>query len=203
MTTPRLVFFFCALLSASAFVPTGTRTHVYSSNVAIRSSSVDDVIDNVKQDLQMRFRIFQESQQEGADFKQIVADVLAGDYDQTTVNTKTNELIQSAPCVIFTWQNSPSCKSAIKAMDISGYEYTVIRLDDPWAEGNEIRATIGKTVGRTSVPLVFIGGVYVGGFDGGLGQDAPGLVELAFSGSLQSKLEAAGATRINQNVLSA
>ena len=49
---------------------------------------------------------------------------------------------------------------------------------------------------QVSVPMVFVGGVYVGGFDGGTNEeDAPGLVALAFQGRLQSMLEAAGATR--------
>jgi len=191
MMTPRLAVFCCALLSVSAFVP----SHVRSSNVVLRASSADDVVENVKQAFQTSFRIFQESQQEGAGYKQIIANVLAGDYDKEKVTAKANELINSAPCVMFTWKNSPSCKSAIQAMDVCGSDYTAIPLDDPWDEGNEIRAVIGKMVGRTSLPMVFIGGQFVGGFDGGLNQDAPGLVELAFKGSLQSKLEAAGATK--------
>jgi glutaredoxin len=194
MMTPRLAVFCCALLSVSAFVP--SHVHVRSSNVVLRASSADDdVVENVKQVLTTSFRIFQESQQEGAGYKQIIANVLAGDYDQETVTAKTNELINSAPCVMFTWKSSPSCKSAIQAMDVCGFDYTAIPLDDPWNEGNEMRAAMGKMVGRTSLPMVFIGGQYVGGFDGGLDQDAPGLVELAFKGSLQSKLEAAGATK--------
>jgi glutaredoxin len=195
MMTPRLAVFCCALLSASvsAFVP--SHIHVRSSNVVLLASSSDDVVENVKQVFQTSFRIFAESQQEGAGYKQIIANVLAGDYDQEQVTAKANELINSAPCVMFTWKNSPSCKSAIQAMDVCGSDYTAIPLDDPWNEGNEIRAALGKMVGRTSLPMVFIGGQYVGGFDGGLNEDAPGLVELAFKGSLQSKLEAAGATK--------
>jgi glutaredoxin 3 len=80
-------------------------------------------------------------------------------------------------------------------MDASGFDYTVVRLDDPWDEGNKIRAEIGKMVGRTSVPMVFIGGKYVGGFDGGINDDAPGLVALAFRGCLQSMLKGAGSSK--------
>jgi glutaredoxin len=199
MMFPRLAVavFCCALLSVSAFVPSHVHVHARSSNAVLRASSADNdnVVENVKQTLQTSFRIFQESQQEGAGFKQIMANVLAGDYDQEQVTLKTNELINSAPCVMFTWKQSPSCKSAIQAMDVCGSDYTVVPLDDPWDKGNEIRAALGKMVGRTSVPSVFIGGQYVGGFDAGLNQDAPGLVELAFKGSLQAKLDAAGATK--------
>jgi glutaredoxin 3 len=159
-------------------------------------SSLDDAIENIKEDLEKVSRIIQTSQQEGAGVKQILANVLAGDYDASQVKTKAQAYINSSPCVIFTWQNSPSCKNAIRAMDRCGFDYTVVRLDDPWEEGNKMRAELGKMVGRTSVPMVFVGGVYVGGFDGGTNEeDAPGLVALAFQGRLQSMLEAAGATR--------
>jgi hypothetical protein len=40
---------------------------------------------------------------------------------------------------------------------------------------------------------VFIGGEYVGGFDGGTSDDTPGILDLAFQGKLRPKLEAAGA----------
>ena len=185
------------VIPATAFVPPNP---AHSRNVGplLRDSSVEDVIENIKEDFQTKYRIVQESQQAGAGFKQIMANVLAGEYDQAHVKIKVDELIKSAPCVMFTWQNSPSCKSAIKAMDASGYDYTVIRLDDPWDEGNKIRAEIGKMVGRTSVPMVFIGGEYVGGFDGGISDDAPGLVVLAFRGCLQSMLEGARSTKAIQ-----
>ena len=190
-----LVIFAGLLLSVNAFVVpslAGIRNHC----TPLRVSSLDDAIENIKEDLQKVSRIIQDSQQEGAGVKQILANVLAGDYDASQVKTKVEASVNSAPCVIFTWKNSPSCKNAIQAMDRSGFDYTTVRLDDPWEEGNKIRAELGKMVGRTSVPMVFIGGAYVGGFDGGTNaDDSPGLVALAFEGRLHSMLEAAGATR--------
>jgi glutaredoxin 3 len=183
------------VIPATAFVsphPANLRT---AGGGRLRDSSVDEMIENIKEDFQAKYRIVQESQQAGASFKQIIANLLAGDYDQAQVKTRIEELLKSAPCVMFTWQNSPSCKSAVKAMGASGFDYTVVRLDDPWDEGNKIRAEIGKMVGRTSVPMVFIGGKYVGGFDGGINDDAPGLVALAFRGCLQSMLKGAGSSK--------
>jgi glutaredoxin-related protein len=69
----------------------------------------------------------------------------------------------------------------------------IYRLDDPWSEGNQLRADFGKRVGRTSVPFVFIDGEYIGGYDGGTGEDKPGMVDLAFKGTLQTLLKNAGA----------
>ena len=122
-----------------------------------------------------------------------MAIALAGDYDASAVQSKIQEYINSAPCVLFTWEASPACKKAIKYLDIAGASYKIIRLDDPWSEGNPIRAELGKMVGRSSVPCIFIGGKYVGGFDGGVGDDSPGVLEMAFRGTLRDKLKEAGA----------
>ena len=146
-------------------------------------------LDNV----QKSFKIAQESASTGADFKQIIADVLAGEYEAEAVNAKLDELIASAPCVMFIWEASPFSKKAIRAMKMMGADVTIVRLDDPWAEGNPMRAELGRRVGRTSVPCIFVGGEYVGGYDGGVGEESPGIVDLAFQGKLIPKLEAAGA----------
>ena len=100
---------------------------------------------------------------------------------------------------MFTWEKSPSCVKAIEAFDMMGVEYKVIRLDDPWSKGNPIRAELGKKIGRTSVPFIFIDGTYVGGYDGGLdgtrNDDAPGIVAMAFKGTLRSRLATVGALK--------
>lgn len=94
---------------------------------------------------------------------------------------------------MFTWESSPSCKKAVEAFETTNANVKIIRLDDPWSEGNRIRAALGRKVGRSSVPCVFIGGEYVGGFDGGVGDEAPGMVALAFKGTLRGMLDDAGA----------
>jgi glutaredoxin-related protein len=142
-------------------------------------------------------RIAQRSQQEGAGVKQIMANVLAGDdYNTVAVNTAIDEAITAAPIVLFTWAPSPSCKQAIRALDIMGVptsSYKIVRLDDPWDEGNKIRAELGKRQGgKCSVPAIYINGEYIGGYDGGIGPDRPGLVDMAFTGKLQEKLLEAG-----------
>lgn len=186
------LFALAGAFSVDAFVPPSASTYRRTTSL---DASFEETIEDVKSAFQMRFRIFQESQKEGADFKQSLANVIAGEYDKDAVLAKTKEYIDSAPCVMLTWENSPSCKSAVTAMDSCGYEYSIVRLDDPWSEGNPIRAEVGKMVGKTSVPMVFIGGEYVGGFDSGVSDEAPGLVQLAFKGNLQAKLEAAGAAK--------
>ncbi|KAL3935385.1 MAG: hypothetical protein SGBAC_009094, partial [Bacillariaceae sp.] len=141
-----------------------------------------------------RYGLFQKAQGEGCDFKQATAFAMAGEYDKEAVQQKVRDLIQSAPCVMFTWASSPSCKKAVEAFDkVGGANVKYVRLDDPWDEGNPLRAEIGKMVGKSSVPMIFIGGEYVGGYDAGVSDEAPGILDMAFKGTLRPKLEAAGA----------
>jgi glutaredoxin len=97
---------------------------------------------------------------------------------------------------MFTWTASPSCKQAMRALDLMGVttsSYKIIRLDDPWDEGNKIRAELGKRQGgKCSVPAIYINGEYIGGYDSGIGTDRPGLVDLALTGTLPERLRQAG-----------
>ena len=181
------------LHSCDAFVPQPitnkvktptTRSGLYSSTTD-KGSFVDSISE--------RYQLFQKSRSEGYDFKQSVAITIAGDYDEEEVQNKIKTDISSSPCVLFTWEASPACKKAIKYLDIAGASYKVIRLDDPWSEGNPVRAELGKMVGRSSVPCIFIGGKYVGGFDGGVGEESPGILEMAFKGTLRDRLKEVGA----------
>ena len=199
-STMRRALAFAALSSAATpalgFVagPAEPR-HVFVPPTTLKAAANDD---GFVSSIQKSFEIAQKSASEGADFKQIIADVLAGEYDAGAVNAKLDELIASAPAVMFIWEASPFSKKAIRAMEMMGADVKVVRLDDPWEEGNPTRAELGKRVGRTSVPCVFIGGEYVGGYDGGVGEESPGLVDLAFQGKLIPKLEAAGALKAKE-----
>jgi len=157
------------------------------------ASSATDESNSFVDDLTERFQLFQKSRSEGFDFKQSTAIAIAGKYDVVEVQNKIKESIASAPCVMFTWEASPACKKAIKYLDIAGAKYKIVRLDDPWSEGNPLRAELGKMVGRSSVPAIFMGGQYVGGFDGGVGEESPGILEMAFKGTLGEKLKEVGA----------
>ena len=77
---------------------------------------------------------------------------------------------------------------------MAGVEPKCVELDQPFSKGNPLRAELGRLVGRTSVPAIFIGGEYVGGCEDGPSDAAPGLLPLAFKGTLQEKIAAAAAT---------
>lgn len=182
---------------ANAFVSAAAPSRRSGTTTAFHATEEDaSFMDN----MQLRWKIGQESRAEGADFKQVVADVLAGEYDAEPIEQQIESEIPSAPVVMYTWEKSPACKKAVQgfelALGVSSLAETsdvrIIRLDDPWDEGNPIRAQLGKKVGRTSVPCIFIGGEYVGGFDEGVGGSAPGIQAMAFQGTLRPALEAAG-----------
>ena len=185
---PRLLL--CMLAACSAFVVPTARSPRAAPLRAAEQPQEATLVETV----QTAFRIFQKSTSEGADFKQAVADALAGEYDRAAAQATIEEYVASAPCVVFTWAPSPFSQKALKYLDVAGATVKNVRLDDPWSEGNPLRAELGRMVGRTSVPCVFIGGAYVGGFDGGVdGAASPGILDLAFQGKLRPLLEDAGA----------
>ena len=194
-TTKMKTNFVLALISLAiapgqAFVPISTTP---SPTLALKAeSSENSFLDTV----QTSFKIAQESNAAGYGFKQILADVLAGEYyDKEAISASIEDTISSAPCVMYTWESSPSCKKAVEAFEVIGAKPKIVRLDDPWEDGNPVRAMLGRKVGRTSVPFVFVGGNYIGGYDGGLegNSDASGMVDLAFQGKLRDMLAEAGA----------
>ena len=50
------------------------------------------------EDIQTRFRIFQESNAAGSSFKQVLADVIAGEYNKQEIKAEVVAAINSAPC---------------------------------------------------------------------------------------------------------
>lgn len=170
----------------------GTTTALQAAK---ETSFLDGIVENFKASL----KIAQDSNAQGYDIKQTLANVLAGEYDEAAVQAEIDAAVASAPCVMFTWERSPSCVNAVKALESMGIATTdnadqvkLVRLDDPWDEGNPLRAQLGKKLGRSSVPAIFIGGEYVGGFDGGVSEAAPGIQSMAFQGTLRPKLVKAG-----------
>jgi len=156
-------------------------------------STEPTVWDNFVEGAKFRYSLFQQAQGEGYNFKTSTACALAGEYDEEAVRNEIQATIAAHPCVMYTWEASPSCKQAVQALDKMGATVHIVRLDNPWSEGNSVRAEVAKMVGRSSVPMIFIGGEYVGGYDGGVSDEAPGIVEMAFAGTLRPKLQTVGA----------
>jgi glutaredoxin-related protein len=173
-----------------------------SSNeqLSVFQDKVTKLFENTVQSIKYRYRLFNSAlSKDGYNFKQSMAITIAGDqYDAEQVQRDIRNMVDSNPCVMFIWEASPSCKQAIKAFESMGenaVNVTIVRLDDPWSEGNKLRAELGKMTGKSSVPSIWIGGEYVGGYDAGVSDEAPGLVQMAFQGTLRSRLEQAGALK--------
>jgi glutaredoxin len=140
------------------------------------------------------WNIFMKGMSSGDGFKQSLADAFSGpDLDLDAANKKIDDVVSSNPCVVFSWTMSPFSKKAKKHLADIGVKYTTVELDQPWSEGNPIRSALGRRVGRTSVPAIFIGGKYVGGCEDGPSDECPGIVQLAFQGRLRPMLIEAGA----------
>lgn len=177
-----------ALVPTSSFISSSPRS---ARCVSCRATS-DDPLFGVK--------TLVRSMQLNRGFKQAVADALAGDITGKEADILESSLKKaaSAPVFMFTWSNSPACKGAVSALTRIGAEFEVLELDKPWSEGNPIRAVLGIHLGQTSVPMIFIGGKFIGGFNDGPSEDAPGLVPLAFDGRLRPMLVEAGSLPNNQ-----
>lgn len=114
-------------------------------------------------------------------FKQSVADLIAGDFDEEEVTSQIDSFVQQNPIAMFSFTTCPFCRRAKDYMDQEGIPYATIELDTlEGNRGNEIRAVLGRKTGRTSVPSIFIGENYVGGCN-----DGPGLLPLAETGELK------------------
>jgi glutaredoxin len=181
-----LLFLISARL-VEGFIPRS----VYGAR-SLLSAFPDDQIDATKNFLATG----QKSLQEGASFKQALADAIAGDnYDEATTRAEIETEVQSAPLVVYAWTVSIFSKKALSALEMvdKDIKVKVINLDKPWSEGNKVRAVLGRMVGRTSVPAIFVGGKYIGGYEDGPNEESPGLVPLAFRGELRKILVASGA----------
>jgi glutaredoxin 3 len=123
----------------------------------------------------------------GYNFKQFVADIVAGDFNQAEVETEIDAFIEENSVAMFSFSTCPFCRRAKDVLEERGIPYQSIELDElEDNKGNAIRAMLGKKTRRTSVPSIFIGKAYIGGCN-----DGPGLIPLADSGELDLLLKEA------------
>uniref|UniRef100_A0A7S4NGB9 Glutaredoxin domain-containing protein n=1 Tax=Odontella aurita TaxID=265563 RepID=A0A7S4NGB9_9STRA len=116
----------------------------------------------------------------GYAFKQFVADVVAGEFDETDIEAQVDEFVDGTDIAMFSFSTCPFCRRAKDYLSESGIQYESMELDELEGNtGNEIRAVLGRKTRRTSVPAIFIRGQFIGGCN-----DGPGLLTLAESGEL-------------------
>lgn len=120
----------------------------------------------------------------GYQFKQFVADITAGEYDEASVKNYIGSVVDSNRVAMFSFTSCPFCRRAKDYLDDNGIAYTAVELDElEGNRGNEIRAMLGKITRRTSVPSIFVNGNYIGGCN-----DGPGLFPLVESGEFKTLL---------------
>jgi glutaredoxin 3 len=116
----------------------------------------------------------------GYTFKQFVADIVAGDYNEEETQSLVKEFIGKNKVAMFSFSTCPFCRKSKDYLDEKGISYAAMELDLlEGNEGNQIRAVLGKNTRRTSVPSIFINEKYIGGCN-----DGPGLLPLGESGEL-------------------
>jgi len=119
-------------------------------------------------------------------FKQWIADIIAGDYDNDAVDAGIEKFVATpnVPVVLYSFTTCPFCRRAKDYLEAEGIKYRAVELDTlDGNEGNEIRAALGRRTKRTSVPSIFVKGKYIGGCN-----DGPGLLPLGESGELKRML---------------
>ena len=93
----------------------------------------------------------------GYRFKQTVADLVAGDYDEASTKESIEDFISSSPIAMYSFSTCPFCRKAKDFLEDQNIAYSAIELDlleDN--RGNEIRAALGKMTKRTSVPSTLL-----------------------------------------------
>eukprot|EP00469_Lotharella_globosa_P011862 CAMPEP_0167773000 /NCGR_PEP_ID=MMETSP0111_2-20121227/1169_1 /TAXON_ID=91324 /ORGANISM="Lotharella globosa, Strain CCCM811" /LENGTH=223 /DNA_ID=CAMNT_0007662573 /DNA_START=35 /DNA_END=706 /DNA_ORIENTATION=- len=121
--------------------------------------------------------------------------VQAGSYDAAATQKLIDADVLNNPVVIYGYTLSPFCTKAVDVLKGAGANPKVVDLGPEWipglisSQGAAIRAHLGETTGRTSMPHIFIGGQSIGG----LVEGTPGLLPLVDSGNLNAELKKAGA----------
>lgn len=123
----------------------------------------------------------------GYAFKQFVADIVAGEYDEEATQLRVDRFVDENPVAMFSFTTCPFCRRAKDYLEENNIPYLAMELDElDGNAGNEIRAVLGKKTKRTSVPAIFVGGEFIGGCN-----DGPGLLTLADQGRLDGMVQAA------------
>jgi glutaredoxin 3 len=124
--------------------------------------------------------------------KKALVKSIAGDFDETATRTLLESYMAPPGVTMLSFTTCPFCIKAKELLDAKGAKYDVVELN-VIPEGKAVRAVMADVIGRTSVPAVFINGVFVGGCNDGPTAELNGLVKLNEAGKLDAMLAAAGA----------
>jgi glutaredoxin 3 len=117
----------------------------------------------------------------GYAFKQWIANIVAGDFDEAAITSMVDDYIGQNDVVMFSFTTCPFCRRAKDILDERGVKYLAVELDE-LKEGNEMRAVLGRKTKRTSMPNIFVRGQCIGGCNDGY----PGLLPLIQRGEFET-----------------
>eukprot|EP00927_Polykrikos_kofoidii_P026491 TRINITY_DN2356_c0_g1_i2.p1 TRINITY_DN2356_c0_g1~~TRINITY_DN2356_c0_g1_i2.p1 ORF type:complete len:164 (+),score=26.82 TRINITY_DN2356_c0_g1_i2:74-565(+) len=100
-----------------------------------------------------------------------------------SVGDSLQEVVGSADVVVISSPTCPFCRAAIDALQAENVQHTVVEITAGLRDG--LKAKVGKT----SVPSVWVKGVYVGGCNDGL-EPWHGVMPMLRSGKLKEMLAA-------------
>ena len=110
---------------------------------------------------------------------------LAGDYDEEAISKQLNEYANEKGVIMLSFESCPFCVRAREVLGEQRVQYKDIMIDK-LEEGKALRSELGKQYGQTSVPAIWVNGVFLGGCnDGGIG----GLIPNIKSGKFQELLK--------------
>ena len=112
---------------------------------------------------------------------------LAGDYDEEVISKQLNQYANEKGIIMLSFENCPFCVRAREVLGEQRVQYKDIMIDK-LDEGKALRSELGKQYGQTSVPAIWVNGVFVGGCnDGGIGGLIPSIKSGKFQELLKSK----------------
>lgn len=144
-----------------------------------------------------QFSVMMASNPIGYTFKQTVANLVAGSYNEAEVTSQIKSYIQQDTVVMFSFTTCPFCRKAKDILEERSIPYTAIELDalEEENEGNILRAQLGKLTKRTSMPNIFIHGKCIGGCNDGY----PGLIPLIENDQLDAFILASPPSQYSQS----
>ena len=130
--------------------------------------------------------------------KRWVTTKAAGSYDRAKTRATVDAMLGRDNVVIFSATYCPFSLAAKKTLEGQGVPFQAYEWNTR-EDGSALVAELGEMTGRTSIPHIWIGGEYIGGFNDGIGEAAPGLRPLIASGRLGPALEKAARRRVGKS----
>ena len=92
----------------------------------------------------------------------------AGEYDKEGLRAKLNDRIQKSPIFLLMFGTCPYCinvMSILQSKNVSRQDALIVNLDSLGLEKYAIRTEVIEMINQTTIPALWIGGEFIGGFE--------------------------------------